>query len=184
MGAEADRIADFLLPQLSVVRRRARYFSFLCWAVQKSGGDTGKMHRLEATLAVEEAKRHTADESEEACPGVVGRTRAKRHLKAHNEKRPARPERLYKNTAFAVYRPTLRGLGLLSDARCPALTEDGSRLAYLFKQARGRSRWCLSEISAAEQGLIKRLLGLDGRQGDNLPRASGFRERCAGCLTS
>ena len=40
MGAQADQLADLLLPQLSVATTRARYFSFLCWAVRKSAGKT------------------------------------------------------------------------------------------------------------------------------------------------
>lgn len=175
MGAEADRIANLLLPQLSVLTRRARYFSFFCWAVRESDGDFAKLHRLEATLAVEEAKRHADGDNEETCPGVVGRSRAKRYLETHQGKSPARPERLSKNTAFALYRPTLRSLGLLSHVRRPTLTEEGGRLASLFARARGRRHCCLSEMSSGEKSVIKRLLGLDGRQGDNLAESPARR---------
>ena len=174
MGAQADRIADLLLPQISVATRRARYLSFFCWAVRKSGGDQRRIHRLEAELALEEAKRHE-NEASDVCPGVVGRSRALKYLQKHNWQPPSRPERLYKNTAFAIYRPTLKGLGLLTGSRSPQLTEEGSRLASLYESSRGRKPRCLGDISSAEQGRIKKLLGLDFRTRYDLTRASELR---------
>src|SRR6516162_6504799 len=81
MGAQADRLADLLLPHLSVLTRRARYFSFLSWAVRKSA-DSTSIHRLEAQLAFEEAARHQG-QPPNACPAVVGRSRAERYLETH-----------------------------------------------------------------------------------------------------
>jgi hypothetical protein len=175
MGAQADQIADLLLPQLTVATTRARYFSFLCWAVRKSAGSTSiitSIHRLEAELALEEADRHKSEPAN-ACPGVVGRSLAARYLKEHKGKRPQRPERLYKNTAFATYRPTMRGLGLLARSRHPKLTVEGERLATTYEQSRGRKPRCLGDITVSEQVPLKVLLGLDYRkQRMDLPVAS------------
>ena len=174
MGAQADQIADFLLPQLTGATRRARYFSFLCWAVRKSAGSTSIIHHLEAELALEEADRHK-DEPANACPGVVGRSRAVWYLAAHKGMPPRRPERLYKNTAFATYRPTMRGLGLLKGSRSPELTVEGERLATSFEQSRGRKPRCLGDITVSEQAPLKMLLGLDYRKQTDLSDASKRR---------
>ena len=174
MSAQADRIAELLLPQLSVATSRARYLSFFCWAVRESAGDVRVIHRLEAKLAIEEAERHV-DDDPNICPGVVGCSRALKYLQRHGWKPPARPERLYKNTAFAMHRPTLRGLGLLTGTRSPRLTDEGNRLASLFGESRGRRPRCLGDISSAEQGRIKALLGLDYRKRSDLGPASEKR---------
>jgi len=168
MGAQADQIADLLLPQLTVATTRARYFSFLCWAVRKSDGLMSNIHRLEAELALEEAVRHKGDPAN-ACPGVIGRSRAASYLEQHDGRPPRRPERLYKNTAFTTYRPTMRGLGLLARGRSPELTVEGERLATTFQQSRGRKLPCLGDISVDEQILLKMLLGLDYRKQVDLP---------------
>jgi|GEM_PF-4544725 len=177
MGAQADKIADRLLPQLSVMTTRARYFSFLCWAVRKSVGSAPitVIHRLEAELALEEAIRHNGEPAN-VCPNVVGRARAARHLNDHNGKRPTRPERLYKNTAFATYRPTMRALGLLTHSRRPELTAEGMRLATEFGRYCGRKLPCLGAISVSEKGLLKKLLGLDYRMRTD-PFAPSMRRR-------
>jgi hypothetical protein len=174
MGAQADQIADFLLPQLSGRTSRARYFSFFCWAVRKSKGYLPLIHKLEAELAIEEAQRHE-DDSSNACPGVVGRSRALKYIQEHNGNPPPKPERLYKNTAFAAYRPTLRGLGLLTNDRSPHLTDEGDRLASLFEKHRGCKPRCLSGISKPERVQIKALLGLDYRKRTGLALPSERR---------
>lgn len=179
MGAQADQIADLLLPQLSVATIRARYFSFLCWAVRKSSGVSAPMtaiHRREAELALGEARRHH-DEPAQACPGVIGRTRAASYLEEHDGKLPARPERLYKNTAFATYRPAMRALGLLASSRSPVLTDEGKRLANAFDKSRGRKSPCLGEISAAEQVPLRVLFGLDYRRKQSALTVAPARRR-------
>lgn len=188
MGVQADRLADLLLPQLSSTTTRARYFSFLCWAVHKSRGTSARtlaIHRLEAELAIEEATGHR-DDAAGACPDVVGRSRAALYLRDHQGKPPVRPERLYKSTAFATYRPAMRALGLLARSRSPDLTKDGERLAAAFERARGPKPRCLSDMSSAEQVQLRVLLGLDGRQrtnrGDACARRRATFDEVAGAL--
>ena len=59
----ADRIADVLLPGLSVQTNRARYYALLAWARRACGThvDEARIHRLEVALAVREAKLHPKD---------------------------------------------------------------------------------------------------------------------------
>ena len=179
-GAQADRIADLLVPQLSVTTTRARYFSFLCWAVRQSASSShpiSAIHRLEAELALEEAALHR-DDANGDCPGIVGRVNAARHLRSHAGRPPVRPERLYKNTAFATYRPAMRALGLLTRGRKPELTESGGELAAAFAAARGRKPRCLGDISTREQSLLKYVLGLDKRNREPIGPAARRRATC------
>lgn len=165
MSAQADRIAEQLVPQLSGTTNRARYLSFLCWAVKQTASiknPTTAIHRLEAHLAIEEAMRHR-DRPADDCVGIVGRGNATRYMDKHGWRAPAHPERLYKSTAFAAYRPAMRALGLLTRARRPELTPAGRTLAAAYAAARGKKPRCLQDISRREQGLLKQALGLDLR---------------------
>src|SRR5688572_33361992 len=60
LQASADRIADVLLPGLSVLTTRARYYSLLVWARRACGKQTdeARIHRLEVALATREAMLH------------------------------------------------------------------------------------------------------------------------------
>lgn len=182
-SAQADVIADDLLPQLSSRTLRARYLSYLCWAVGKTAGAANQLeqiHHLEALLAVAEARRHTADpESPDAelqsCPGVIGRRSMQRYFAERDGKDPERPERLYKNTAFATYRPMMRSLGLITGARHWRLTPVGERLAKAAKEVTGRRPRCLSETNADERQIVLRLLGLSKRPSPRGGTAAGWR---------
>src|SRR5687768_720186 len=99
-SAQADRLSEALLPGLSVLTVRARYFTFLCWAIERTQGAAtpGRaVHRLEAELAIAEARRHGPSGSTD-CPAVVGRGNARSYLERRDGRAPARPEQLYKST--------------------------------------------------------------------------------------
>ena len=165
MSVQADRLAERLVPQLSGTTNRARYLSFLCWAVKQTSTikkPITAIHRLEAQLAIEEAMRHR-DRPADDCVGIVGRGNATRYMLKHGWRAPAHPERLYKSTAFAAYRPAMRALGLLTRTRRPELTPAGRALAAAYGAARGKKPRCLQDISRTEQGLLKQALGLDLR---------------------
>jgi hypothetical protein len=177
LGAQADRIADWLMPGVSVQTRRARYVSFFCWAVRRTQSERhqlGAIHRLEAELACEEAKAHGTDGPQQ-CPDIVGRQRALRYLLAHEGVFPRRPEALYKNMAFAAYRPLMKAIGLLAPGRKLQLTSDGNRLAIEHQRSRGRRPRCLSNISAGERTRLRLLFGLDFRKQPHDPSASARR---------
>src|SRR5690242_17441659 len=74
MQRSADQIADVLLPGLSVLTTRARYFSMLAWARRVCGNqaDETRIHKLEVALAVREARLHP-DQSPRS--GGAGRCR-------------------------------------------------------------------------------------------------------------
>ncbi len=98
------------------------------------------------------------------CPGVIGRQRARAEIARLDGQRPSRPERLYKSTAFMIYRPLLRSLGFLSRGREPTLTPAGEELARAYPPLNGsKERRCLSAITNPERNLLYGPLGLDGR---------------------
>lgn len=165
-GAVAERIAARLVPGFSSQTSRARYLSLLCAAVRRaegSGRALAMIHGVEAELAVDEAIHHR-EEGVDACPGIIGRQRARAELAKLDWQRPSRPERLYKSTAFAIYRPLLRSLGLLSRSRVPTLTSSGEVLARAYPPLNAsKERRCLSAITNLERSLLYGPLGLDGR---------------------
>ena len=164
LGAQSDRIATKILPGLSVNTRRARYLSFFCWAIRNSRDHQNPLnfiHRLEAELACEESLKHWNNRDE--CSDIVGSSRARKHLDEHEKQFPSRPERLYKNMAFAAYRPLMRQLGLITANRRPGVTEEGELIAKMYQRARGPKPRCLSDISGHEQARLRLLLGLDAR---------------------
>jgi hypothetical protein len=164
-GAFADRLADQLVPDFSVATSRARYLSLLCAAVRKAAGSTAPLraiHAIEADHAVREAVLHR-DEPTDGCPGIVGRMRATAELKRRDWSLPARPERLYKSTAFAQYRSLMRALGLLQRGSAVRLTAAGEQLAAAYPLRGADERRCLSGITTREQRQLYAPLGLDLR---------------------
>lgn len=165
LAVQADRIADELLPDLSVLTRRARYLSFFCWAVDRArnGGNPERViRRLEGRLALHEAQVH--QDQDGVCRGIVGRTVIDSYLKRNRNRPPAHPENLYKSSAFWYYRPLMRSLGLLEPSAGLRLTAVGQELAQCYgSSTRGRFA-CLGDISPREQHLIKKQLGLIGNR--------------------
>lgn len=164
-GAFAERIADQLVPGFSGATTRARYLSLLCAAVRRASSASSPfkaIHHIEAEHAVLEAIHHR-DEAPQECPDVVGRRRATAELKRLDWTRPGRPERLYKSTAFAQYRPLLRSLGFLVGRSAPRLSAEGERLAASYPLHGSAERRCLNAITRREQSQIYGPLGLDGR---------------------
>jgi hypothetical protein len=144
LQARAARFADQLLPGLNVFTSRARYYSFLCWALsQASRVDAGAqldcVHRLEKMLVLGEALLH-ADEPR-ACY-YVGRRRGAA-LVRENAASPLwdLPTRILKNQssngALRLYRTSLADLGLLTEDDVAAgiglrLTPRGEQLAEKY----------------------------------------------------
>jgi hypothetical protein len=169
LSRQADQLADELLPDLSVLTRRARYLSFITWAVLKTSANANPesaIHRLEAELALYEAKYHRRNPK--PCLGVVGRGAAEAYLRNSGDVPPARPEALYKSTAFRAYRPLLRALHLLGRSAHPQLTSEGVGIAKAFGRAGRGSRVCLNEASDEEKRLLRKALGFDLRSKTNL----------------
>lgn len=160
----ADRIADEMLPGLSVLTNRARYYSLLSWARSKcdSQVDESKIHRIEVALACREAVSH--QNNEEECRFV-----GSRNLRGFSANRPpVDPKTVYRNPVWRSYRASMRAIDLLDDA--DALTTTGTRLAKFFAKACPRmvqsgdvmlpETACLSRMSSEEAQIIKDCLGV------------------------
>lgn len=142
LQAHAMAQADRLLPGLNVFTSRARYYTFLCWALSRSqAGALPRAHlervlRLERLLVLCEALQHEDDPL--AC-SYIGRRRGRRFV---SERSGAGlwelPTRILKNQgangALRLYRTSLASLGLveeddLEEGLGLRLTDRGQQLA-------------------------------------------------------
>lgn len=172
LQATADRIADEILPDLSVLTTRARYFAMLAWARKVCGrrADEERIHALEVALAVREWALHgptDRGDERERCRYVGSRNLAALGLTTP----PDDPRVAYRVPVWRAYRASMRGLGLLDGD--DALTDDGAELARHFTAAcrprdtRGLTLLpasaCLSELRPPEASIIERVLGVRRR---------------------
>lgn len=147
LQAHAMGQADRLLPGLNVFTSRARYYSFLCWALARaqSGAEPrahlDRVHRLERLLVLCEAVRHA--DNPFAC-SYIGRRRGRRFVTERDGTGLWElPTRILKNQAsngaLRLYRTSLADLGFieeddLEDGLGLRLTDRGSRLADQFQK--------------------------------------------------
>jgi hypothetical protein len=112
LQAVADRLADRLLPGLSVLTTRARYFTFLAWARDESGRehDERRIHRYEVALVFAEALLSDKDgEHAKSCQFV-----GSRNIRSYPRDRiPSDPRHVYKVPAWRAYRASMVALGLI-----------------------------------------------------------------------
>ncbi|MRG91586.1 hypothetical protein [Polyangium spumosum] len=142
LQARAMEQADGLLPGLNVFTSRARYYTFLCWALDRAQAAESKRTHLERVLRLErllvlcEALKHEDDPKR--C-SYIGRRRGRRFV---SERRGAGlwelPTKILKNQpssgALRLYRTSLASLGLIEeddfdDGLGLHLTDRGERLA-------------------------------------------------------
>ena len=171
LQSTADRIADEILPGLSVLTTRARYYAMLAWARKVCGGraDEYRIHRLEVALAVREANLHSDQSADERdrCRYVGSRNLAGPRFHVP----PTDPRDAYRVPVWRAYRASMRSLGLLD--RDDALTDDGATLARRFaaacspKDHSGKTMLpasaCLSAIGPREGSLVEHALGVRKR---------------------
>lgn len=168
MQATADRIADEILPGLSVLTSRARYYALLAWARRTCGAhpDEDRVHRLEVALAVREARLHVEENGngDERCRFVGSRNLAAWRPAAP----PPDPRDAYRVPVWRGYRASMRSLDLLDSE--DNLTDDGIALARRFvaacrpKDTGGRTMLpasaCLSAMKSREGALLEAALGV------------------------
>lgn len=160
----ADKIAEELLPGISVLTNRARYYAVLAWARRACGSavDEQLIHRLEVALASREALLHAG--REDTCRYV-----GSQNLRGYSGKLPPdKPTLAYQSPVWRSYRASMRSLGLLDPS--DALTSEGDALARQFarackpKELSGKRMLpdgaCLSRMSAAEGAIIESALGV------------------------
>lgn len=184
----ADRLAEKLVPGLSVLTTRARYFTFLCWARDQVGRDhdEGGIHRWEVALTLAEARISDEDPTHGATCRFVG----SRNVKGlPRDRLPGDPKRLYKVPAWRAYRASMIALGLVEGPPRFSLRDEGKEAASRFQasvRVRGGAtrplpdRACLSRISGDERHLLRDLLGvslrgrLDAEAADQRSRRAAF----------
>jgi hypothetical protein len=185
LQAVADRLADRLLPGLSVLTTRARYFTFFCWAREEIGReyDERRIHRYEVALTLAEASISDSDSDHAESCQFVGSRNVRNFPR---DKVPSDPRLVYKAPAWRAYRASMVGLGLLEDSVGFPLTNKGVAAAKYFRAAvRHRTaaarplptRACLSEVSNAECRHLRDLLGLSIRGRLDLEEPDGRTRR-------
>lgn len=187
LQAVADRLADRLLPGLSVLTTRARYFTFLSWAREESGRDHDEqgIHRHEVTLAFSEGTLSTNDPDHAARCQFVGSRNIQPLLAGRI---PADPRQVYKIPAWRAYRASMIALGLLESGPRFSLTDEGMIAAQSFRRAvRPKThlttalpeRACLSEISGNERRHLRNALGISLRGKIDLDSTDALTRRAA-----
>ena len=182
LQATSDRIANEILPGLSVATTRARYYALLAWARRVCGAhpDEDRIHRLEVALAVREAKLHSDNSRNgaERCRFVGINSNLGRF-----DAPPPDPRNAYRVPVWRAYRASMRSLNLLDSN--DELTDDGKALASRFvvacrpNDASGKSMLpasaCLSAMKSPEGALLEAALGVYKKgpplKGDRSPAA-------------
>jgi len=175
--ARREQIADALLPGVTVATLRARYLSFLCWAIKKTGNKPTEIDQWEIAISVGEYLRHSASQSE--CNYLGINLLKKRNLTFYDPT----PKRLHIQTARMLYAGLLKSCEFVDSN--DQLTKTGEKLADLFdkhmprafpSKVRGcRDLPCLSNISRKEQYLLKEAL-LEGSFESAQRRWKTFKE--------
>jgi len=143
LQAHAMAQADRLLPGLNVFTSRARYYTFLCWALGRAQAEDAppsvqqdRVLRLERLLVLCEALQH---ENEPHACSYIGRRRGQRFVsERQGAKLWALPTKILKNQhtngALRLYRTSLSSLGLVeeddqNEGIGLRLTDSGKKLA-------------------------------------------------------
>ena len=158
--APAERLAEKLLPGVTVATRRARYLSFLCWATRETEGNAREIDRWEVALSVGEYLRHGSEGNE--C-GFLGSRRVQQLALKGGDNLPTH---LHVQTARLLYSGLLRSCCLCDESG--SLTLLGERIADVFDKdmpgsrprqvSRCEAMPCLSEIRGYERnGLLEAL---------------------------
>lgn len=174
--APAERIAEQLLPGVTVATRRIRYLSFLCWATRETGGDARKIDQWEVALSVGEHLRHGSEESE--CSYLGSRLAQQRDF----EPGEPLPKHLQVQTSRLLYSGLLRSCSLCDESG--ELTDMGERIANEFDKDmpgsrprqvfRCRAMPCLSDMRTYERRWLREAI-LESNDESILRRAT-FRE--------
>lgn len=145
LQAHAMAQADRLLPGLNVFTSRARYYTFLCWAIRCAQADSSPATHLERALRLErllvlcEALQH---ENEPHACSYIGRRRGRRFVsEQQGAKLWALPTKILKHQhssgALRLYRTSLVSLGLAEEDDHDEglglrLTDSGTKLAEKY----------------------------------------------------
>ena len=150
MQVVVDDLADRFLPGLSVLTRRAGYFSFLCWARDRANGRhlTREIHRWEVALSAAEGCAHTGNEITQEEEDDDGRSTRCSFLGRRYMMRPDKvprnvprnPDDVYVTPAWLQYRASMVTMGLLDPSAGWALAETGQRLAQRYARRVPRVR--------------------------------------------
>lgn len=178
--AESDQTAEQLLPGMTVSTTRARYLSFLCWAIRETGNDSLEIDRWEIALSISEFLRHSSNKNVCTYLGVQLLQQRKPQLQPGDRI----PSRLHVQTARILYSGLLVSCGLF-DEKGDQLTKLGQRVANEFSKDMGpktrpkqvfrcEGMPCLSQIRDREMDYLRQ--GLLENNDDAAKRLQTFKE--------
>jgi hypothetical protein len=147
--ANAERLANELLPGLTVFTSRIGYYGFLAWATQilneqscrRGHTRQDSLHRMERALVLCEFVHHGA--ADKSCP-LLGQRSKTQVLQSADGDRFRVPKRILKNQtsagAYRLYFSSLKSLGFAQEAPDMGaedllpltLTDSGQQLAHAF----------------------------------------------------
>lgn len=151
LQAHAERLANELLPGVTVFTSRIGYYGFLTWAIQFVNGQTcptgesrlNRLQRLERALALCEFTHHGAEDNSCTLLGQRSKTQVLQSAQGDHFKVPTR---ILKNQtsagAYRLYYTSMQSMGFAEEASDLAaedllplqLTQLGQKLAHGFNQ--------------------------------------------------
>lgn len=136
---DVDELAERFLPGITSLTERARYYSFLCWSLKVSGGDSRALARADRKLAECEYEAHREElssrsfavrDGEDASVRLRCRFRGVLLLR----RQEGRPARWLRTITWHLYRSSMRQLNLIERSGRDnwQLTPAGEQLAYFY----------------------------------------------------
>jgi hypothetical protein len=182
-----DDCASAILPGISVLSRRARYISFHCWARSRvPSGDQTELHAWEVSLAHAEHRLHRIQGEHPVDCSYLGKNNIQEHWNDGSALRD--PTRVTQTPGWLGYRPALVTARLVDSTKPFALTDDGVRLASLYRHQAHPPRlmsgsWrtvaCLSRLRSAERTALRQILGLQSGGGWKCLETTAWQTRKA-----
>jgi len=138
--ADVDDLANRFLPGITTLTERVRYYSFLCWSLRMSGGNSRIIWSMDRHLAICEYMEHYEDlkrgdisedgGEEDAFSNIKCRFRGVRLLRPYDGK----PPRWLKRITWEIYRKSMSDLGMVQRVSRSEwqLTDLGEELADAY----------------------------------------------------
>lgn len=119
-----NKFTDKIMPGITVLTRDVRYYGFICWAINNNLNPVSDFERFfdkEQRLAFRLAQIYKDNKN----VSYLGIRKASKNYKPP----------YYKTSIWAQYKNSMKNLGLLQNSNKLELTEQGLKMARLFKKA-------------------------------------------------
>lgn len=143
---DVDDLAERFLPGITSLTERARYYSFLCWSLKVSGGDSRVLARADRKLAECEYEAHRDELSGRSLTMQDGEDSATCRFRGVLllRRQDGHPGRWLRTITWHLYRSSMRQLGMIERSGRDnwQLTSVGEDLAYYYgRSLRSNPAW-------------------------------------------